>query len=323
MATQAVFDSPPRPAAIPFLPKGRADLPEEIQKILTRPLPAEAIGDHPRIAGLSSIKPAFVVERLIEAFGNGGWDDSVTIVDRDSHSETWNAGTPKEKQVKIHTATVHLTFTIEKYGLHKENFGGCDNVDLGDALKGARTDALTKIASELGVGLDVYKSGRENSEDTAPNCPSCGKRLRRSKDNTGWYCWVKKDGCGLNITDEGLKAATENKSRASQPAPGTPKKEPQAANGTPKQPFQPAAPNITLSGLAVEVQGDRDGKLWVKLRGDAGEYPCVTMLPELKERLRKVEGKKLELLVSALAGAHRTIYQILKVISVDWKGVRP
>lgn len=323
MATQAILDSP-RPVRVPSFPPERSDLPQQIRDILSKPLPPEAIGDHPRIQGLSSIKPAFVVERLIEAFGNGGWDDRVTIVDRDSHSETWNAGKHNEKQVKIYTATVHLTFTIEKYGLHKENFGGCDNVDLGDALKGARTDALTKIASELGVGLEVYKSGRESTEDAAPNCPSCGKKLRRSKDKDGWYCWAKKDGCGLNISDEGLKAAQESKARAQQAAPPTPspRKEPQSANREPKQSFQPAAANVTLSGLAEKVEGDRDGKLWIKLRGDTGEYPCVTMQPELKDRLRKVEGKRIELLVAPLPGAQRTIYQILKVVSVDWKGGR-
>lgn len=321
VATQPIFDSP-RPAAVTLASKSRVELPDEIQKILTRTLPAEAIGKHPRIEGLSSINPAFVVERLIEAFGNGGWEDSVAIVDRDSRMETWNAGKPNEKQVKIFIATVHLTFTVEKYGLHKENFGGCDNVDLGDALKGARTDALTKIASELGVGLEVYKSGR-NAEETTPNCPSCGKKLRRSRDNAGWYCWAKKDGCGLNITDEALKAATESKSRAQQTAAAVPqKKEPQSANGSSSQSFQPAQPNITVAGLVEKVQGDSDGKLWIKLCGSAGEYACVTMQPELKERLRKVGGKNIELLVSALAGSQRTIYQILKVVSVDWKGVR-
>lgn len=137
------------------------DLPQEIQEILCKPLPSEAIGKHPRIQGLSSIKAAFVIERLNEAFGVGGWDDTVEVIDRSTREETWGAGSAKEKQVTLHVATVHLTFFVEKYGIHKENFGGCDNVDLGDALKGARTDALTKIASELGVGLDVYKGGHE------------------------------------------------------------------------------------------------------------------------------------------------------------------
>jgi len=38
-----------------------------------------------------------------------------------------------------------------------EAYGGNDNVDRGDAYKGAMTDALTKIGSFLGIGADVWK----------------------------------------------------------------------------------------------------------------------------------------------------------------------
>ena len=36
-----------------------------------------------------------------------------------------------------------------------EQFGGNDNPDRGDAYKGACTDALSKCASYLGIGMDV------------------------------------------------------------------------------------------------------------------------------------------------------------------------
>ena len=312
MATQAVFESP-RPALIPQFPARRADLPEEIQAILTKPLPPAAIGDHPRIKGLNSIKPAFVVERLIEAFGNGGWDDSVTIVDRDSHTETWNAGKPNEKTVKIFTATVHLTFTIEKYGLHKENFGGCDNIDLGDALKGARTDALTKIASELGVGLDVYKSGREASGESTPACPKCDKPLRRNRDDDGWYCWAKKDGCGSNFTDEGLKAAMESKNKVQEPPA---RKEPQSATAQP-----PAPAKVTIQGRAGQLKREPNAA-WLTLAGQDKEFLCATQDPGIIERLLRTEGKTLDLMVTPIKSSKGPAYQIHKVVSVDWKGAR-
>jgi len=41
--------------------------------------------------------------------------------------------------------------------IYIENFGGNDNADLGDAYKGACTDALTKIGSYLEIGMDVFK----------------------------------------------------------------------------------------------------------------------------------------------------------------------
>jgi len=39
----------------------------------------------------------------------------------------------------------------------RQTFGGNDNKDLGDAFKGACTDALTKAASQIGIGAEVYK----------------------------------------------------------------------------------------------------------------------------------------------------------------------
>lgn len=54
--------------------------------------------------------------------------------------------------------TVKVTFTVPEYGIELEQFGGNDNGDKGDALKGATTDALTKIGSYLGIGQDVWKN---------------------------------------------------------------------------------------------------------------------------------------------------------------------
>lgn len=49
---------------------------------------------------------------------------------------------------------VKVTLEIPEYGVYYESFGGNDNggegsknFDLGDAYKGATTDAITKIAS--------------------------------------------------------------------------------------------------------------------------------------------------------------------------------
>ena len=52
---------------------------------------------------------------------------------------------------------VKCTFTVEKYDIHLEQFGGNNNKDVGDAYKGAATDALTKIGSYLGIGAHVWK----------------------------------------------------------------------------------------------------------------------------------------------------------------------
>lgn len=112
----------------------------EKQAQLVRPLPAEAVTPHPTKTYLSSIKSIYVTERLNEVFGVGSWRVEVDKVDQ------------ANKMV-----VVKVRLTIPAYGIDYECYGGNDNSDLGDAYKGATTDALTKIASWLGIGQEVFK----------------------------------------------------------------------------------------------------------------------------------------------------------------------
>lgn len=105
-----------------------------------RPLPSEAVSPHPTKTYLSSIKSIYITERLNEVFGVGAWRVGVNKVDQVN---------------KMVVVKVHLT--IPTYGIDYECYGGNDNADLGDAYKGATTDALTKIASWLGIGQEVFK----------------------------------------------------------------------------------------------------------------------------------------------------------------------
>jgi hypothetical protein len=107
---------------------------------LVRPLPPEAVTPHPTKTYLSSIKSIYVTERLNEVFGVGSWRVEVEKVDQ------------ANKMV-----VVKVRLTIPAYGIDYECYGGNDNADLGDAYKGATTDALTKIASWLGIGQEVFK----------------------------------------------------------------------------------------------------------------------------------------------------------------------
>lgn len=118
--------------------------------LLQKPLPKEAIKQHPTKTFLSTIKAIYVVERLNEVFGIGGW-----FINNE----------PIVKEGKM--IVVKSTFHAEKFGiLIPDIFGGNDNVDLGDAYKGACTDALTKIGSYLGIGMDVYKGLVESEKST-------------------------------------------------------------------------------------------------------------------------------------------------------------
>ena len=118
---------------------------EEQKRLLDRPLPSEAISPHPTKNYLSTIKAIYVTERMNDVFGVGSWRVRSEQVARDN------------KMV-----VVKVTFEIPEYGIYYECYGGNDNSDLGDAHKGAITDALTKIGSWLGIGADVFKGKSSN-----------------------------------------------------------------------------------------------------------------------------------------------------------------
>lgn len=113
---------------------------DKMRAQLCKELPSEAVTPHPTKKYLSSIKSIYVTERLNEVFGVGAWRVKTEVVDKDN------------KMV-----VCKVTLTIPDYGIEYECFGGNDNADLGDAYKGATTDALTKIASWIGIGQEVFK----------------------------------------------------------------------------------------------------------------------------------------------------------------------
>lgn len=120
----------------------------EMRAKLRAPLPSEAVKPHPTKTYLSSIKAIYVTERLNEVFGVGSWRTKL------EHVTTSDDG----------MVVVKVTFEIPEYGIYYECYGGNDNgggnsknFDLGDAYKGATTDALTKIGSFLEIGIDVFK----------------------------------------------------------------------------------------------------------------------------------------------------------------------
>jgi hypothetical protein len=128
------------PSASTVVPK---TLPTDLIEKLKAPLPAEAVTPNPDRPGLSAIKVIYVVERLNEVFGLNGWHVVNQVVESGR------------------MIVVKATVTVPEYGIEIEQYGGNDNPDRGDAYKGACTDALSKCASYLGVGMDVYKGLRE------------------------------------------------------------------------------------------------------------------------------------------------------------------
>jgi len=119
----------------------------EMIDMLRKPLPAAAISKHPTKTYLSSIKGVYVTERLNDVFGIGGWKAKSELVEKVGGM-----------------VVVKVYFSVPEYGIELESYGGNDNggansknFDLGDAYKGAVTDAMTKIGSWLEIGIDVFK----------------------------------------------------------------------------------------------------------------------------------------------------------------------
>lgn len=145
---------------------------KEMREALRMPLPVGAVTKHPTKTFLSSIKAIFVTERLNDVFGVGSWQIKVNHV------------TTTDKSMVV----VKVEFSIPEYGIYYECYGGNDNggensknFDLGDAYKGATTDALTKIGSYLEIGIDVFK-GLGN---TAPAPQQQPKKWLNITDSNG------------------------------------------------------------------------------------------------------------------------------------------
>jgi hypothetical protein len=135
---------------------------KEMRAMLNAPLPSEALKQHPTKAFLTTIKPIYVIERLNDVFGVGAWICKSIELKTDI----------SEGQI-----VVKGILEIPEYGIYLEQYGGNDNggedkkgFDLGDAFKGAFTDALTKIASYLEIGIDVHK-GKSSSKSNSYSKP--------------------------------------------------------------------------------------------------------------------------------------------------------
>lgn len=131
---------------------------DDLIKKLNAPLPDWAVKQHPTKTYLSVIHPMAVIDRLNEVFGYGKWGFSTEPVKEFSFKTA--AG-----KTNYHAAVKGI-FTVSEYKIHLEQYGGSSNEDLGDALKGAATDSLTKIGSYLGIGASIYK-GQGNGKSGA------------------------------------------------------------------------------------------------------------------------------------------------------------
>lgn len=127
-------------------------------EILQRKLPEWAVKNHPTKQGMSAIHPMAVIDQLNDAFGVGEWSFTTDFIMCNPFIQKTKNG-----DRNMFMSAVKGILKVQKYGIHIEQYGGSSNDDMGDALKGGGTDALTKCASYLGVGASIYK-GQGNVE---------------------------------------------------------------------------------------------------------------------------------------------------------------
>lgn len=131
---------------------------QKIIDVLNKALPAWAVKPHPTKTNMSAIHPMAVIDQLNEAFGVGEWQFTTEYI----ACNPWTQKTKNGERAMFMSA-VKGTLIVPEHSIHIEQYGGSSNDDMGDALKGGATDALTKCASYLGVGASIYK-GQGNIE---------------------------------------------------------------------------------------------------------------------------------------------------------------
>jgi hypothetical protein len=163
--------------------------------LIKKPLPREAVMPHPTKQNLSTIKAIYVTERFNDVFGIGGWTIKTELIDNPlalvKNMKITKAGAERTE----YTALMKTRFEVAEYGIYYECVASSTNDDIGDASKGAATDAITKIASYIGIGIDVFK-GQHDKALTEYNSNLLTEDIKAAIDK----CKTKEDVISLSKT---------------------------------------------------------------------------------------------------------------------------
>lgn len=178
----------------------RKSLTQEQIDLIQKPLPREAVTSHPTKQNLSTIKAIYVTERLNQVFGIGSWVISTNLVDKGIIEKTRITSAGKERTE--YTAIAKTILKIADYGIYYECIASSVNDDPGDACKGATTDAITKICSYIGIGIDVFKGQHDVAlkafEDNSIQEPISIISNMSNKDEITTYAKSLDDSIKLN-----------------------------------------------------------------------------------------------------------------------------
>lgn len=131
----------------------------DMRGALRAPFPDEAYSGHPTKTFLTVLKAMYVTERLNDVFGLGRWTVEHEIIER------------TEDYVLIQSEFHSLDYDVsvpKQYGGHKTTG---KNTEIADGYKSALTDSISKIASYLEIGIDMFK-GKVNKKAAPKNDPN-------------------------------------------------------------------------------------------------------------------------------------------------------
>ena len=184
---------------------------DEVRAKLREPMPKEAIKKHPTKTFLSTIKAMYVVERLNDVFGLGRWDLETNVI-KETNDYVLMSG-------KLCILDYNVVIPLQ-YGGHSTTG---KNTELADGYKSAITDCLSKCASYLEIGIEVFKGEVSPSgyttktpptkTTTPPSKKSTGNiseaQVKRLHAISGSAGWTKKQVEDFLIMDYGLDSSKD------------------------------------------------------------------------------------------------------------------
>ena len=152
---------------------------EATREKLRAPMPDEAIKQHPTKTFLSTIKAIYITERLNDVFGIGGWGFDHEIIS-DEPDYVTICGAISIIDTDAQKPTMQTPF---QYGGHKKTG---KNTEPADGYKSAVTDCISKCASYLEIGIDVFKGLADppKGEKTPTKKPAAKKQPAKDGEMT-------------------------------------------------------------------------------------------------------------------------------------------
>ena len=134
--------------------ENKTNITEEMRVQLRSEFPSKAYSKHPTKTFLTTLKAMYVTERLNDVFGVGRWSINHEVIER------------TDDYVLIQGEFISLDYEVitpKQYGGHKTTG---TNTEIADGFKSAITDCISKIASYLEIGIEMFKGNISSNTST-------------------------------------------------------------------------------------------------------------------------------------------------------------